>query len=161
MLEHMHWISEALIQTLAEAPSHLQIDVRIQLTCQDIAEVLPTLEKTSQRGEGSDDDLSLPSSPDGSKVDADDKEDIDSEPELAKMKGVRILKGRPDIHGILDEEVSCAEGPVSVDGEWTSLWRDMICGTDRSIGGSLWTACIVRGCSFRVFVCYCGSDGCA
>ncbi|KAF8512481.1 ferric reductase NAD binding domain-containing protein [Gautieria morchelliformis] len=114
--EHMHWISKALIQTLADAPSHLQIDVRIQVTGRDMADVLPTLEKTPQgTAENSKDDLSIPSSPDGSKVDTDDKEDIDSEPELAKMRGVRIQNGRPDIHRILEEEVSCADGPVSVD----------------------------------------------
>ena len=54
-------------------------------------------------------------------MDSYDKESINSESELAKGKGVSMSQGRPDVRRILDEEISCANGPVSVDGGWASF----------------------------------------
>jgi hypothetical protein len=73
--------------------------------------------------ESSNEDLSTPSSPGGSKVDSSDKESFKSESELVKVKGVHVDQGRVDVRRILAEEISCASGPVSVDGGWASLYR--------------------------------------
>lgn len=111
-----------MLQTLAEAPSNLQIDIRIHVTGLHASDGLQTLEKTPQRGSttSSDEDLQLPS-PGGSKSGSCEKETLDSELELAKYKNVHTARGRLDVRSILGEEISCASGPVSVDGKSISF----------------------------------------
>lgn len=122
ILEHVQWISKSLMELLSEVPSRLQVDIRVQVTTFGITDVLPTLEKMPQQSaRNSDEDVSS-----GSKIESEDKEDVDSESESAKIGGLRLHKGRPDIRGILEEEISCAHGPVSVDGEWISLCCEQV-----------------------------------
>jgi len=114
----MRWISASLVQALLEAPSHLQIDIRVHVTNLGADNIESPIEKLSEKIvlDGSDYDLAqLPSTPISSSSVTDEK--TTSNPDLIKMRGVKIEKGRPDFKRLLEEEIACSVGPVSVDGE--------------------------------------------
>ncbi|KIJ53374.1 hypothetical protein M422DRAFT_202279 [Sphaerobolus stellatus SS14] len=117
VLAQMRWVSSTLVQALLEAPTYLQIDIRVHVTSLG-TDSIPAIEKISEKEaiEISEYDLAaLPSTPTRSSSSVMNDSEVASTPELVKMRGVRVEKGRPDLKGILDEEISSSLGPVSVD----------------------------------------------
>ncbi|KZS97904.1 hypothetical protein SISNIDRAFT_423350 [Sistotremastrum niveocremeum HHB9708] len=96
---HLKWISPLLMSALSSASSSLVIDARIYITGKTAG--LPTI--TSPTDEGT----KTPSS-----ISSEDEKKIDS---ITSFTGVKTEYRRPDIHRLLEDEVTTAAGQVSVD----------------------------------------------
>ncbi|KDQ51857.1 hypothetical protein JAAARDRAFT_198731 [Jaapia argillacea MUCL 33604] len=110
---HIDWVASALTQALTDAPSSLQIAVRINVTG------APTEPPPSAPDAWEDDSIhDVPSSlesriPDPSQVEK-SKSKNSLAPSLLELPCVSIGRGRPDLKSMLGEEVECAEGRMFV-----------------------------------------------
>jgi hypothetical protein len=98
ILEHLAWISPMLNAAMAHAPSSLVVEPWIYVTGKRRTADLPALGYESE-------------SPAVSPIEKSEKS------VLPVYSAVQIFQGRPDIGHILEQEVSMAIGPVSVDGK--------------------------------------------
>ena len=106
----------------------------------------PGIEKFSEKAaiEGLEYELpGLPSTP-CSSTSAINDERVVSNSDLVRMRGVRVEKGRPHVKRILDEEISCSSGPVSVDGQFFFLSCQPRGDADETYTCSMRTACAIR-----------------
>ena len=118
-LGHLLWISRLLIKALAASLfSSLTIEPRIYIT----GPVCPLPDLSSLEEEVSAEDstegavnVNASSAPSPTTEEAEDKEG----PPL--YSALKVTHGRPSITRLLRDEISTAEGPVSVDGEHSLL----------------------------------------
>jgi len=98
--EHLGWISKLLTSALVSAPSSLVVDPRIYITGSkgQVAE-LKTLEYDSS---------SEPSSPSSASEEG-------KKAEVLSFTAFKTRRGRPEVDRIIQDAVSTAAGPVSVD----------------------------------------------
>lgn len=111
---HLKWISKSLNEALAAAQgTPLTIEPRIYITgpVSPLTEI-PSIEyENSSRSSTTGD--STPNSPTLDK--------IEEKLELPTYSPLKFTHGRPSIPKILQDEISTAAGPVSVDGKQCSL----------------------------------------
>lgn len=92
-----------LLEAVQECPSTMQLDIRIHVTQQAVNVVLPN-------GTAPSTDTMAPIE---GKSDSFEK----STTSLSHFQSVKVVHGRPDIRALIDEEVNCSAGRVSVDGK--------------------------------------------
>ena len=104
MIGHFAWIAETFYEALRICPESLSIQPRIHITqpmnLPNDVDIL-TLERQGQ-------DV-----PPSSLLSCEKKIDF----EHSLWPEVKLVRGRPDIPRLLEEEITAALGPVSVDGE--------------------------------------------
>ncbi|KAI0321845.1 FAD-binding domain-containing protein [Amylostereum chailletii] len=101
---HLTWISNILADTLAAAPASLSIEPRIYVTSTH----LPALQDSVPLIYGPSASLSraIASKP---------SSNLSPDIQLPSYGALRIIPGRPNIRGLLQEEIEASPGPVSVD----------------------------------------------
>jgi len=106
---HLNWIADSLGVAVASAPKHLELDVQIWITQpQELLEGLHRLPQRTADGE--------PAAPrDKSPAPSVGTGDDDKKLSILDMQNVKSEIGRPDLHQLLDAEISISKGPVSVD----------------------------------------------
>ena len=104
--EHITWISRLLTTALISAPPTLEVDARIHITGKSA--VLPQLvEKLDFEN------TNLRESPSHNSSASEESK----KSEMTPYSGFKTIPGRPNVLSILDDAISCASGPVSVDGK--------------------------------------------
>jgi hypothetical protein len=108
LVDHLKWISKVLTEALVAAqPTSLQIEAKIYIT--GPSGLTPECREFSY--EPGSTHSSSPASP-SSEIDA----------KLPIYDAFHITHGRPSMKKILQEEISCALGPVSVDGKLCAVF---------------------------------------
>jgi len=126
--ENLSWISRSLHDTLEAAPSSLRIRVRVHATRSE--------RRTHSEG---------------------DQESIDSvTDQLLHNDSVSVENGRPNVGAMLEEELTGAKGPVSVDGE-SSIWDPWNTLKKNHKYDSGWTLCIGGHCAYGAELWNCGA----
>lgn len=110
-----------LHEAVQSCPSTLELDIRIHVTQQTVSVVLPNSSTPSMEA----------TTPIEGKSGTFEK----SITSLSHFESVKVLDGRPDIRALINEEISCSTGRVSVEGEFC----------DGSIASLLLIACPVSG----------------
>lgn len=118
---HVAWISDLLLEVIQSCPSTLTLDIRIHVTQHLNSAVLAHVSNPSM-------DATTPT------------EDKFGSPEkstasLSHFESVKVMNGRPDIHTLINEEISCSTGRISVDGEFCINYS----------AGQLLIVCLVSG----------------
>ncbi|RPD56511.1 hypothetical protein L226DRAFT_456483 [Lentinus tigrinus ALCF2SS1-7] len=98
---HIDWVSKALTKALELAPSDLEIAIRIYVTAPDTN--VDALRQVKSWGE----DDSIHSSEETAIGRS-------RPPSLLNFSAVQLMQGRPDLHGLLNEEVAASTGRLSV-----------------------------------------------
>lgn len=104
----MSWISKLLTQAIASAPSTLSIEPRIFITG-----------TKSQISETKELDYEIRS--DSVFESSSSSSSVEGKKEVLSYTAFRVSKGRPSIREIINEAVTGATGPVSVDGTCVRL----------------------------------------
>ncbi len=104
--QHLAWIASVLTSAVLSAPSSLEIDPRIHITGKSaqLPEQLKNLDYENSSTSESDSRKSSES---------EESKKIDPIPYSA----FKTQEGRPDVQRIIYDAVTCASGPVSVDGK--------------------------------------------
>lgn len=104
--QHLGWIASVLSTAVLSAPSTLEIDSRIHVTGKSVQ--LPAqLKNLDYESSGASETDSRKSS-----------ESAESrKTENIPYAAFKTREGRPDVQTILNDAVTCASGPVSVDGQ--------------------------------------------
>ncbi|KAF8607662.1 hypothetical protein BDV93DRAFT_603451 [Ceratobasidium sp. AG-I] len=111
---HVAWISNLLLEAVQSCPSTLELDIRIHVTQHMVNVVLPN--------------ASTPSMDAMTPVEDKSGNFEKSSTSLSHFESVKVVGGRPDIHALIDEEISCSTGRVSVDVSGPSSLADGVRG---------------------------------
>ncbi|EGN94612.1 hypothetical protein SERLA73DRAFT_188592 [Serpula lacrymans var. lacrymans S7.3] len=107
--DHLYWIDDTLIKAIQLAPPHLAVDIRIHVTG------ARTTVAPLEQAYGDDDTESIHSDSRSEIAEHEYNEVVDkSKDSILAMSAVRVENGRPNLDGILKEEVGMATGRMSV-----------------------------------------------
>jgi len=116
---HVEWISDALLPIVQNVPSSITIDIRLFITRAQIEDAQP-----------------WDNNPTEDDIEEADKEENTSESQLFSSSIVHVQKNRPDLKGLLKDEIARATGDIAVNGivslymdSSENLLRSAVCGT--------------------------------